>query len=36
MRRDRRSVETIEREFELERLWGKGIFVQESARPSST
>lgn len=30
---NRRSVATIEREFELERLWCKGILVQGTARP---
>lgn len=30
---NRRSLETIEREFEIERVWRKGIFVQGSARP---
>lgn len=33
---NRRSVETIEREFELERLFARGIFVQGSARPRAT
>ncbi len=31
---NRRTVETIEQEFEIERLWRKGIFVQGTARPA--
>lgn len=30
---NRRSLETIEREFELEHLWRSGILVQGTARP---
>jgi ubiquinone/menaquinone biosynthesis C-methylase UbiE len=33
---NRRSVETIERAFELERLFARGVFVQGSARPRTT
>ena len=33
---NRRSVETIEREFELEHLFAKGVFVQGTARPRAT
>jgi len=33
---NRRSVETIERQFELEHLFAKGVFVQGSARPRAT
>ncbi len=32
---NRRTVETIEREFEIERLWRKGMFVQGAARRAS-
>lgn len=30
---NRRSVDTIEREFEVERIWRKGVIVQGRARP---
>jgi len=33
---NRRSVETIEREFELEHLFATGVFVQGTARPRAT
>ena len=35
-RPNRRSVETIEQHFKVDRLWRKGIVVQGSAHPSSS
>lgn len=33
---NRPSVDTIERHFEIERLWRKGVIVQGTARPASS